>query len=34
MRKKGLVPLLTVNKRNIEMKNKETPLVTRSFELE
>lgn len=26
MRKKGLVSLLTVNKRNIEMKNKETPL--------
>ena len=27
MRNKVFVPLLTVNKRNIEMKNKETPLL-------
>ncbi len=27
MRNKVFVPLLTINKRNIEMKNKETPLL-------
>lgn len=26
MRNRGFAPFLTVNKRNIEMKNKETPL--------
>lgn len=34
MRNKVFVPLLTINKRNIEMKNKETPLLLVLFELE